>query len=180
MQLYRYFVIQSSESYCHNPLCCFSTSVYFCKHIFRYRLSLETFEYTLVPARSLLESVSRPWNVRLFVSESTAPRFVGRCPRSNTVFLHMHPEKYLREAGGCGGIWGLPVSECLHPAGTSSTLNPCVHINLRSARRTWNYQDRVKRKLKNERNLARVCNLNLTCSRRYEVCLEILILFTRT
>jgi len=29
-------------------LCCFSTSNTKCKHIFRYRLSLETFGYTLV------------------------------------------------------------------------------------------------------------------------------------
>jgi hypothetical protein len=48
MQLYRYFVSQSSEFFRHNPLCCFSTSVYWC--IFRYRLSPETFGYTLVQA----------------------------------------------------------------------------------------------------------------------------------
>jgi hypothetical protein len=30
MQLYRYFVSQSSEFCRHNPLCCFSTSVYCC------------------------------------------------------------------------------------------------------------------------------------------------------
>jgi hypothetical protein len=32
----------------HNPLCCFSTTVYCCKCIFRYRLSPETFGYTVV------------------------------------------------------------------------------------------------------------------------------------
>jgi hypothetical protein len=32
----------------HNSLCCFSTSVCCCKRVFRYRLSPETFEYTLV------------------------------------------------------------------------------------------------------------------------------------
>jgi hypothetical protein len=48
VQLYRYFVRQSSEFCCHNPLCYFSTSVYCCKHIFRYRLRPETFGYTLV------------------------------------------------------------------------------------------------------------------------------------
>jgi hypothetical protein len=48
MQLSRYFVSQYSKFCRHNPLCCFSTSVYFCKHIFRYRLSPETFGYTLV------------------------------------------------------------------------------------------------------------------------------------
>jgi hypothetical protein len=46
VQLYRYFVNQSSEFCRHNPLCCFSTSVYCC--LFRYRLSPETFGYTLV------------------------------------------------------------------------------------------------------------------------------------
>jgi len=46
MQLYRYFVSQSSELCRHSPLCCFSTSVY-CS-LFRYRLSPETFGYTFV------------------------------------------------------------------------------------------------------------------------------------
>jgi len=41
-------VSHSSEFCCHNPLCCFSTSVYCCKRIFRYLLSPETFGYTLI------------------------------------------------------------------------------------------------------------------------------------
>jgi hypothetical protein len=53
MQLYRYFVSQSSMFCCHNTLCCFSTSVYCSKCIFRYRLSPETFGYTLVFGRYL-------------------------------------------------------------------------------------------------------------------------------
>jgi hypothetical protein len=36
-----------SEFFRHNPLCCFSTSIY-CFYFFRYRLSSETFIYTLV------------------------------------------------------------------------------------------------------------------------------------
>jgi hypothetical protein len=48
MQLYRCFVSQSSEFCCHNPLCCLSTNIYCYKRIFRYRLSPETFGYTLV------------------------------------------------------------------------------------------------------------------------------------
>jgi hypothetical protein len=36
VQLYRYFVSQSSEFCRHNPLCCFSTIVYFCCCLFRY------------------------------------------------------------------------------------------------------------------------------------------------
>jgi len=47
MQLYRYFVSQSGEFCCHNPLCCFSTCVYYyC--LFRNRLIPETFGCTLV------------------------------------------------------------------------------------------------------------------------------------
>jgi len=48
VQLYRYFMSQSSEFCRHKPLCCFSASVYCCKHIFLYQLSPETFGYTLV------------------------------------------------------------------------------------------------------------------------------------
>jgi hypothetical protein len=47
VQLYRYFVSQPSEFCRHNPLCCFSTSVYCYKRIFRYRLNPETSGYTL-------------------------------------------------------------------------------------------------------------------------------------
>jgi hypothetical protein len=48
VQLYCYFMSQSSVFCRHNPLCCFSTSVYYCKPIFHYRLSPETFSYALV------------------------------------------------------------------------------------------------------------------------------------
>jgi hypothetical protein len=47
-QFYRYFMSQSSEFYRHNHLCCFPTNVCCCCCLFRYRISLETFEYTLV------------------------------------------------------------------------------------------------------------------------------------
>jgi hypothetical protein len=47
VQLYRYFVSQSSEFCHHNSLCCFSTSVY-CYYLFCYRVSPETFRYTLL------------------------------------------------------------------------------------------------------------------------------------
>jgi len=46
--LYRYLVSQSSKFYRHNPLCCFSTSVYCCCCLLRYRLNPATFGYTLV------------------------------------------------------------------------------------------------------------------------------------
>jgi hypothetical protein len=46
VHFYRYYVSQSSEFCRHNPLCCFSTSVYCC--LFHYRLSPVTFGYTLV------------------------------------------------------------------------------------------------------------------------------------
>jgi hypothetical protein len=44
-------VSQPSEFCCHNTLCCFSTTLYCCC-LFRYRLSLETFGYTLVITRT--------------------------------------------------------------------------------------------------------------------------------
>jgi len=48
MQLYRYFVSQSSEFYRHNPSCCFLMSNAKGEGMFRYRLSPETFGYKLV------------------------------------------------------------------------------------------------------------------------------------
>jgi hypothetical protein len=50
VQLYRYFVSQSNEFCSHNALCCFSARVCCC--LFRYRLSPETFGYTLARARA--------------------------------------------------------------------------------------------------------------------------------
>jgi hypothetical protein len=49
VQLYRYFVSQSSEFCRHNPLCYFSTSVYCC--LFRYGLSPQTFGYILIHSK---------------------------------------------------------------------------------------------------------------------------------
>jgi len=71
VQLYRYFVSQYSEFCRHNLSCCFSTSVYCCKCIFRYRISLETFWYTLVCGNSRRYRLSCPipgghsWNFHL-------------------------------------------------------------------------------------------------------------------
>jgi hypothetical protein len=51
LQLYQYFVSQSCEFWRHNTICCFSTSVYSCKCIFRYRLCPETSGYTSYAAQ---------------------------------------------------------------------------------------------------------------------------------
>jgi hypothetical protein len=59
MQMYRYFVTQSSEFCRHNTLCCSSMSVCFC--LFRYRLSPETFGYTLVFKSIVLAFASKEW-----------------------------------------------------------------------------------------------------------------------
>jgi hypothetical protein len=67
MQLYRYFVSQSSEFCRHNPLCCFSTSVCCCC-LFCYRLSPETFGYTFVQGLSR----KRWWPISRYSS-------VGKC-----------------------------------------------------------------------------------------------------
>jgi len=63
VQLYRYFVSQSSKFCYLKVLCCFSTSAYYCS--FRYRLSPDTFGCTVVDYIALcglfLESCNR-WN----------------------------------------------------------------------------------------------------------------------
>jgi hypothetical protein len=57
VQLYRYFMNQSGEFFRHNPLCCFSTSVYCsCCRLFRQRLIPETYGYTFVWKRYVLIS----------------------------------------------------------------------------------------------------------------------------
>jgi hypothetical protein len=65
VQLYGYFVSQSSEFCRHNALCCFSMSVYCCKRTFLYRFCPETFGYTLILKR-LLEAVSELWPYCIF------------------------------------------------------------------------------------------------------------------
>jgi hypothetical protein len=50
---------QSSEFCCHNPLYCFSMSVFCCKCIFCYWLSPETFGYTLI--HPLYSRVWKSW-----------------------------------------------------------------------------------------------------------------------
>jgi len=57
VHLYRYIVSQSSEFCCHNPLCCFSMSVYCCC-LFHYQLSPETSGYTLVEDGEFLDWLS--------------------------------------------------------------------------------------------------------------------------
>jgi hypothetical protein len=78
VQLYRYFVSQSSEFCRHNPLCCFSTSVYCCKRIFSYLISPETFGCTLVLSWTALTLGS--W-VRILLEERIyVPVYLLRCP----------------------------------------------------------------------------------------------------
>jgi hypothetical protein len=48
----------SLASFAAISLCCFWTSVYFCKRIFRYRLSPDTFGYTLVHCMHLLNEAA--------------------------------------------------------------------------------------------------------------------------
>jgi hypothetical protein len=65
-QLYRYFLSQSSEFCHHNPLCCFSTSVYCCKRIFRYD-----------SARKLLDTPSYIHFLSLHTSLPTTSWMIG-------------------------------------------------------------------------------------------------------
>jgi hypothetical protein len=73
VQLYRYFVSQSSEFFRHNPLCCFWTSIYCCKHMFLYRLSPETFGYNIVFSAALytltcaIYHCASKWNAKFHI-----------------------------------------------------------------------------------------------------------------
>jgi hypothetical protein len=92
--LYRYSVSQSSEFCRHNPLCCFSTSVYCCCCccccccLFRYRLSSETFGYTLVHSGEKMEVRKVEWvalvlETRLFgcnATKESSAYWIKPCP----------------------------------------------------------------------------------------------------
>jgi hypothetical protein len=54
--LYRYFVSQYSEFCRHNPLCCFSTSVYCCKLIY----------FVIDSVRKLLDTTSYKGSINIF------------------------------------------------------------------------------------------------------------------
>jgi hypothetical protein len=90
VQLYRYFMSQSSEFCRHNPLCCFSTSVYCCKHIFSYRLSSETFGYILVrPSIHTYTHTHTHTHTCIFtVIRHLVPRDI-----LNSVLMGCHPDK---------------------------------------------------------------------------------------
>jgi len=66
------FLSQSSKFCRHNPLCCFSSSVCFCCFLFRYRLSPETFDYTLVVLHTRAVSV---FNIHYTVFTRVAYQF---------------------------------------------------------------------------------------------------------
>jgi hypothetical protein len=69
MQLYRYFLSQSSEFCRHNTLWRFSTSNSKGKRIFRYRLGPEAFGYTFI------------YTVAITITAATVSAEIGRpCP----------------------------------------------------------------------------------------------------
>jgi ribosomal protein S16 len=74
VQLYRYFVSQSSEFYRHNHLYCFSTSNTKCKSIFRYRLSPKTFGYTLICMEDQQNTDADVWEYLCNWTPKTMPR----------------------------------------------------------------------------------------------------------
>jgi hypothetical protein len=92
MQLYCYFVSQPSEFCRHNPLCCFSTSVYCCERIFRYRLSPETFRCTLVyaigpPSQSFQTSPQSAHSAWLKITKNIFVLIETNCNRLSSLDL---------------------------------------------------------------------------------------------
>jgi hypothetical protein len=110
VQLYRYFVSQSSDFCRHNPLCCFSTRGYSCCCLFRYRLSPETFWYTLVhtPAATRCKT-ERNW----VQARKTAPPYV-KCSLAGS----------LHTPRGCGGVYLMKYAtiHCTHSAALRSMV----------------------------------------------------------
>jgi hypothetical protein len=102
--------VSNSSEFCrHNPLCWFSTSVYCCKRVFRYRISPETFGYPRTPR--LLRSTKLPlqmvpqnfspggggWsgqgaNLVTPLHLVPAPGIAGRLPFSPIYWGHTHRE----------------------------------------------------------------------------------------
>jgi hypothetical protein len=107
-QLYRYFMSQSSEFCRHNPLCCFSMNVYCCKRIFRYRLSAETFGYTLVHLLRAWRSDDRgsiPGGRWEFLSSTPCP---DRLWRSTSLLSNGYRGFY--PGGKAAGTWSWPLT----------------------------------------------------------------------
>jgi hypothetical protein len=92
VQLYRYFVSQSSEFCRHNPFCCVSTSVYCCKRIFRYRLGPETFGYTLLRPHFYLQLLYYLRFEALVATECNEV-FSGYQPCQDCLCLHDQSQK---------------------------------------------------------------------------------------
>jgi hypothetical protein len=67
LQLYRYFVSQSSEFCRHNPLCCFSTSVYCCKRIFRYDSVRKLLDTRSCKQMIILKLYGRKWSLSILM-----------------------------------------------------------------------------------------------------------------
>jgi hypothetical protein len=64
---------QCSEFCRHKPLCCFSTSVYCCKRIFRYRRTPETFGYPLVLSAFLICTMLTTCHFSVHMYKSASP-----------------------------------------------------------------------------------------------------------
>jgi hypothetical protein len=82
MQLYLYFVSQYNEFRRNKSLCCFSTGVYYCKHIFLHQLSPETFGYSLGTSYGRLvrrpqENQVRPTQVNTWGRAVTSNRLIS-------------------------------------------------------------------------------------------------------
>jgi hypothetical protein len=89
LQMVQLSATSCSCEFCrHNPLCCFSTSVYCCKRTFRYRLSPETFGYTLV----------HTWTYRIL-------RTFTDCEVSTSIPHNLHFNQRMRKQRGLSIMW---------------------------------------------------------------------------
>jgi hypothetical protein len=132
-------VSQSSEFCSHNPLCCFSTSVYCC--LFRYRHSPETFGYTLVFRATdiLLNLSSSAQNALPETQKLSSRHHMTRYPSPKQAVLWVYRPKFCH----------------VQPVCTSFRTFPSYKILVRSAAAAaaCRYTDRKRRVLSVDRNL---------------------------
>jgi hypothetical protein len=141
MQLYRDFVIHSSEFCRHNPLCCFATSVYCCKCIFRYGLSLQTFGHT---------HTSQLWAGGGRKGQSEVGTWLRPLAHSWGIYtrhrrLHRHPPPHMTDSSTFQDgrpmtnntqmlpkIWHRAMSPNRRLEAKTDWLSDCLHLHIRS------------------------------------------------
>jgi hypothetical protein len=133
-------VSQSNEFCRHNPLCCFSMSIYFCKRIFRYRLcpeNLDTPSYTIssLSLKMMVICVFLLWNGDRSINKNVSLGFLqqknmcsenhDKCASRQTCNFTTHAVKNRQTVASIIVTYFYPYS-----GGNSGTHQDTVFLNL--------------------------------------------------